>query len=164
MSLTDLFGKGNRRCGEALYAALAARAREKAFFLRLGVADTPDGRFDLLALHAFLALGALRDDPVRSQALLDALFRGFEEALRAQGAGDLGMVKKLKALADAFYGRLKAYGEAADEAELSAVLIRNLYRGAPGHEPHAAALARYMTAARARMGGDAPLDFGAVPG
>lgn len=166
MNLTDLFDKGNRRQGEALHVALVARARAPVFFAAWGVADTPDGRFDLVALHAFLALAALRERPALAEALVAALFHGFEEGLRAQGAGDIGMVKKLKGMADAFYGRLKAYGEADGDAELRAALLRNLYRGEAGHEDHAAAMARYALAAGPAVAASLPeaLDFGPLPG
>jgi cytochrome b pre-mRNA-processing protein 3 len=167
MTIADLFRKGNRRRqAEGLYAALVARARAPVFFVSLGVSDTPDGRFDVLALHAFLALEGLRGRGDLAEALVAALFRGFEDALRDQGAGDIGMVKSLKKIADAFYGRLKAYGEAADEAAFAAALTRNLYRGEAGHEGQARALARYAACARARIAArepGSPLDFGPKP-
>jgi len=67
----------------------AERPRPGAGFLRAaGVPDTMDGRFDMVALHAWAALAQLkdmgRDDA--AQALTDALFTGFDEALREQGS------------------------------------------------------------------------------
>jgi cytochrome b pre-mRNA-processing protein 3 len=168
MTITDLFQKkSRRRRASEVYAVLVARAREPVFYVTLSVPDTLDGRFDLLALHAFLVLEALRGEAVLAEALVAAVFRGFEDALRDQGAGDVGMVNGLKRIADAFYGRLKAYGDAVDEEVLLAVLIRNLYRGEAGHEAHAQALVRYVAAIRARLTQwrcDAPLDFGTLPG
>ena len=116
-----------------LHAAVVARAREPVFFTAFGVADSLDGRFDLVALHAWLVLDALRRRELNdlSQGLTDALFIGFDEALRELGAGDMSLGRKMKNFADAFFGRLKAYGEARSEAELAEAILRNLYRGGP---------------------------------
>lgn len=165
-TITDLLRKANRRDPAlALHAALIARAREPVFFVSHGVADTPDGRFDSIALHAALVLERLKADPL-AKALVDALFDGFAEGLRAQGAGDIAMLRKLKRMADAFYGRLKAYEAARDEAAMRLALIRNLYRGADDRAGEAGTLAGYVLRARDRLAGwhaDRPLDFGPLP-
>jgi len=153
-----------RRKAARIYDAVVARSREPVFFARFGVADTLDGRFDLLALHAWLVLERLQRDARLSQALIDAIFLGFDEALRELGAGDIGLGRRMKKMADAFYGRLKAYGAATDQAAMEAALIRNLYRGtvAPGAEM----VARYALRAKTRLDtwdGGAP-DFGPLPG
>ena len=144
-----------------IYAALVARSREPVFFATFGVPDTLDGRFDLLTLHAWLVLERLRDAHL-SQALIDTIFVGFDEALREMGAGDIGMGRRMKKFADAFYGRLQAYGAAQEEAAMEAALARNLYRGVPGVR----SLAGYVMRAKARLGtweGGMP-DFGPLPG
>ena len=85
--------------------------------------------------------------------------------MRELGSGDIGLGRRMKKLADAFYGRMQAYGEARDEASLEAALVRNLYRGV--RQPAAKAMARYVLSARARLdacdvkGG--VLDFGPLP-
>ena len=155
-----------RTLAARLHAGLVARARDPVFFARFGVKDTLDGRFDLLVLHAWLVLERLNEAgaPV-SQAFVDAVFVGFDEALRELGAGDIGMGKRVKKLASAFYGRTRAYAEAQDEAAMEAALVRNLYRGVS--EPGAKALMRYVMRAKARLeacdveGG--VLDFGPLP-
>ena len=148
-----------------LYAAVARRAREPEFFARFAVEDTLDGRFDLLTLHAWLLLERLKAAGAAplSQAFVDTVFIGFDEALRELGSGDIGMGRRMKKLADAFYGRLQAYGEARDEAALEEALVRNLYRGA--REPAARAMARYVLGAKARLDGCdlESLDFGSLP-
>lgn len=154
--------KERRLTAERIYAALVTRAREPVFFERFGVPDTLDGRFDLLTLHAWLVLARVKDNAQLSQALVDTIFVGFEEALREMGAGDMGMGRRVKKFADAFYGRLKAYGEANDTSEMATALERNLYRGRPcGGE-----LAAYVMQARHRLASwenGAP-DFGPLPG
>jgi len=147
-----------------LHAALVARAREPVFFAIFGVEDTLDGRFDLIVLHAWLVLDRLKGGPL-SQAFVDCVFIGFDEALRELGAGDIGMGKRVKKLADAFYGRMQAYGEATNEASMEAALVRNLYRGKP--DAGASALAQYILRAQERLKAcdaeEGQLDFGPLP-
>jgi len=142
-----------RRIADALLAGLTSRARAPAFFEAFGVADTIDGRFDILVLHAWLVLDRLveRSAQKLSQMLVDGLFVQFDEALRQQGAGDMGMTRRMTKMADAFYGRLKAYRAAANSEELAAALLRNVYRGAADRIEQADALAIYAMAARERI-------------
>src|SRR5882762_4861308 len=116
-----------------LYDLLVARARNPIFHTSFAVPDTIDGRFDLLTAHAFLVLDALKSQGQPGgklgTELASVIFAGFDEALRELGVGDVGLSRRMKALAGAFYGRLEAY-RAADSADLLApVLLRNLYRG-----------------------------------
>jgi cytochrome b pre-mRNA-processing protein 3 len=147
----------------SLYDALVSRAREPVFFADFGVADSLDGRFDLLVFHAWLALRELKGAPV-AQALTDTIFTGFDEALREQGAGDMGIGHKLKAMAKAFYGRVAAYEAAQDEQQLAAALAKNLWRGADVGE-RALQLARYALQAQKSLARSLPeaLDFGPLP-
>ncbi len=84
-------------------------ARPRSLFFRaLNVPDTVDGRFDMVALHGWLVLERLKAAGMdeAAQALTDTLFVGFDEALREQGTGDMGMGRRMKAFANAFFGRL----------------------------------------------------------
>ncbi len=157
-------GKEHRHAAERLYAAVVARAREPVFFARLEVADTLDGRFDLLALHAWLVLRRYQPDAPLAQAFVDRVFIGFDEALREMGAGDMGLGRRLKTFADAFYGRLKAYETAADAAGVTEVLVRNLYRG--NATPAAAVVANYVMRMQEHLNiiGEGDVDFGPLPG
>ncbi len=152
-----------------LHAALVARARAPVFFTGLGVPDTVDGRFDLLVLHGWLVLDRLREAGLNdlSQGLVNTLFLGFDEGLRELGSGDMGMGRRMKKIADAFYGRLQAYGTSGGEAAMAEALQRNLYRGAPDRMAQAAVVARYVRAAQSHLAradiaaGEA--DFGPLP-
>ncbi len=156
-----------RRAAQLLHAAIVARARAPVFYAELGVADSVDGRFDLIALHAWLVLERLRAARLNdlSQALTDALFVGFDEGLRDLGAGDMGMGRRMKKIADAFYGRLKAYGESEGDAAMSEALERNLYRGASCERM--ADLVRYVAAAQEHLAradlASGVADFGPLP-
>jgi cytochrome b pre-mRNA-processing protein 3 len=147
----------------ALYDSLVRRARETVFFADFGVADSLDGRFDLLAFHAWLVLGELKGGEL-AQSLTDTIFIGFDEAMREQGVGDIGIGHKLKAMAQAFYGRMAAYDRAKSEEELAAALAKNLWRGAESGEA-AKILAAYGFAARRHLAAGLPkaLDFGPLP-
>ena len=161
-----------RRSGETadrLCVEVSRRARDPAFYRDYRVADTIDGRFDLLALHAWLVLDGLRKtgNDRLAQSFVDALFAHFEEALREQGAGDIGMSRRMKKMASAFYGRLRAYSESGDQNQLAAAILRNVYRGAPARVEQAASLAKYMEDARGRLSASCidrgELELGAVP-
>lgn len=145
------------------YDGLVSRAREPVFFAGFGVADSLDGRFDVLAFHAWMVLTELKGAPA-AQDLINMIFTGFDEAMREQGAGDMGIGHKLKAMAKAFYGRLTAYDAAKDEQELAAALARNIWRGGAA-DGRARALAGYATGARQSLSRSLPdtLDFGPLP-
>jgi cytochrome b pre-mRNA-processing protein 3 len=169
--MLKMLGKSKSRTARVqnLHQALVNRAREPVFFTQFNVADTLDGRFDLLVLHAFLLLERLRDagQGDLAQGLIDTIFLGFDEGLRDLGTGDMGMGRRIKAIADAFYGRMQAYGASKDVSAMSEALRRNLYRGAEGREAQSRALAQYVFTARdhlvradARAG---TVDFGPLP-
>lgn len=157
-----------KQLAAALQEQLIARARAPVFYAALGVADNMDGRFDLVILHAWLVLERLKAAGLdaAAQALTDVLFVGFDEALREQGIGDMGLGRRMKAMANAFYGRLKAYSTARDEGELAAALAKNVWRGA-AVDDHARRLAAYVQGARAALAACAmdagALDFGPLP-
>ena len=152
-----------KKNGRALYEGLVSRAREPVFFAGFGVADSIDGRFDVLVFHAWMVLAEIKGTPA-AQGLTDAIFTGFDEAMREQGAGDMGIARKLKAMADAFYGRMTAYDTAKDEGELAAALAKNLWRGA-AVDDRARVLAAYALRARSSLKASLPeaLDFGPLP-
>ena len=152
-----------RTAGQRLHIVLVTRAREPGFFREFEVPDTVDGRFDLVALHGWLALGHLQGEA--AQALTDAIFVGFDEAMREQGQGDMGLGRKMRQFADAWYGRMRAYEAARDEEELADALARNIYRSRPDNAIRARYLADYAFAAREylKYSAEGDLDFGPLP-
>ena len=134
------------RAAAALYATAVAAAREPLLYAALGVADTLDGRFDLVGLHVFLVIRRLNraepPGPVLAQAVFDAMFRDMDANLREIGVGDLSVKHKMRQMWEALHGRAAAYDVAlasADAAALPAALARNVWRAAAA--PGAAALA-----------------------
>jgi cytochrome b pre-mRNA-processing protein 3 len=155
---------------ERLYHAVSERARAAVFFRGLAVADTIDGRFDVLVLHAWLLMDELqrRQQTEIGQQFVDSLFVQFDVALRELGASDVGMNRRMKKMAAAFFGRLEAYRGASTEQALAEAIIRNVYRGAKQGIEHAAMLASYCSEARESLAGSrlegGEADFGPLPG
>jgi len=169
--LNRLFGKKPEKArAEALYRHLVTAARSPDLYARLGVPDTVEGRFEMIILHCALVvlqLQALESDDARklSQALFDTMFDDFDAAMREMGVGDSGVGKKIRFMAEGFYGRAEALRLAAgdeDPAQLQTVLARNVYN-ADGEDARAPALALYVNSAIDRLdaqGGAALLDGG----
>jgi cytochrome b pre-mRNA-processing protein 3 len=154
------------RLARSLHAAITAAARQPAFFRELAVEDTVDGRFDMFALHAWLAFGRLRAEGMDAVArrLTDTIFTGFDEALRDLGNGDMGMGRRMTKLGHAFNGRMHAYEAAKTEGEMAQSILRNVYRGRLDMAGNAKTLARYAFSAREHLKLSNPahgtLDFG----
>ena len=151
----------------ALYARIVEQARAPWFFDDLGAPDTVEGRFEILTIHMYLILDRLRrpgdSDPDFAQALFDVFFKNMDDSLRELGVGDLSVGKKIRAMAEAFYGRIGAYEQAGagGDGALEAALSRNVYeaQAAPG----APALARYMTEASAALAAQGLNDVKTAP-
>ncbi len=151
MKLLNLFNT-KRFDGTArnIYVKIVAQARSSCFYTHCGVPDTADGRFDMILLHAFLLLRRFKRDQERTadlgQAVFDLMFADMDQNLREMGVGDLAVGKRVKGMAEAFYGRIAAYesGLAADEKMLEDALRRNLYRKASPSDVQVTAMAGYM--------------------
>lgn len=149
--LEKFFGKSQaQRVADTLYVRAVEQARQTNFYADMGVPDSVDGRFDMIALHVFLILRRLKQDNVRSaataQALFDTMFTDMDRGLRELGAGDLGVGRRVKAMAKAFYGRVAVYDQglmSADSSLLEAIL-RNIFRGDEQEREHALSIASYM--------------------
>lgn len=149
-----VFGLLKRRQREkaayAMYGALVAQARSPEFYTELGVADTVDGRFDMIALHAMLMIRRAQAEPdggaQTAQFLFDVMFADMDRNLREMGVSDLSVGKHVKKMAKAYYGRVAVYEEGlnSDDAALAASLRRNLYRKTEPDDWQVAAVASYM--------------------
>ena len=136
--LATLFSWGKRRQSreaEKLYAAAIELARRPVFYQQFGVQDSVDGRFDSLSVVVILIMRRLQlcgaDGKEISQQLFDSMFADMDLSLREMGAGDIGVSKRVRIMAEAFLGRLDAYVTALDNndrAALGAALRRNLFR------------------------------------
>lgn len=149
---------------EALYRRVVEASRRPHLYESLGIPDTAEGRFESLTLHAVLVLRRLKALPAPAddvgQSFVDVLFRELDAALRVLGVGDLSVGKRIKKLAQAFYGRAASYeaalaasiGEALEEA-----LVRNVL-GENGRPAELAADIRHLDATLATWSLDDLLD------
>ncbi len=154
-----------------LYARVVEQARRPWFYETGGVPDTLDGRFETIALHAFLLLRRLKRESVRaaahgsglrpargqavSRAVIETMFADMDASLREMGVGDQGVGPRVQRMAAGFYGRIAAYetGLSGSDPALAAALRRNLY-GTVEPDPAAiAAVCAYVRAAAARLSG-----------
>lgn len=153
MVLKTIFGRS--KPDEAIhdiYSIIVGQARMPQFYTEYGVPDSVDGRFEMVTLHAFLVLRQLKgrndssDDT--GQALFDVMFEDMDLSLREMGAGDMGVGKRVKAMVQAFYGRIASYEEglSSEAAPLETALKRNVYATVEFDEAHARNLAAYVRA------------------
>jgi cytochrome b pre-mRNA-processing protein 3 len=123
---------------QRLYAALTAQARRPDFYLACGVPDTIDGRFEMVALHAFLLFRRLKGQGEKAgavaQSVYDVMFGDFDASVREMGAQDLGVGRRIKFMTEAMNGRFQAYEAGlaqvrshGGQAELELALKRNVY-------------------------------------
>jgi cytochrome b pre-mRNA-processing protein 3 len=148
-----------RDSAEHAYGLVVEQSRRPEFFTALGVPDTLDGRFEVICLHAFLYLHRLKAEGAAAAALgqgfFDGMFADFDRSLREIGTGDLSVGRQVKRMAEAFYGRIRAYedGLAGDDAALAAALARNLYGTATASDEQVARVVAYLRREVTHLGG-----------
>lgn len=133
-----------------LYFIAVAQARRPEFYLDYQVPDTVWGRFEMIALHVFLILHRLKgggsEATELAQGVFDTMFSDMDQNLRELGIGDLSVGKKVKELAESFYGRVAAYDQGLSSGTLEDALARNVFALRSGAENGVAAakLADYV--------------------
>jgi len=167
---SGLLGHAKQRARErdqalSLYVASVEQARQPSFYSDCGVADTLDGRFDLIVLHVYLVMRTLRPAEEQGKRLSDLIFKimmdDMDMNLREMGVGDLSVGKRVKAMARAFYGRSAAYDAALDdtgdsdgdsaENSLEETLKRNIYGAEAPEAAHVRQISDYVRRALAAL-------------
>src|SRR5579864_2640924 len=147
-----------RASAARVYSSVVEQARRPEFFTGYGVPDTLDGRFELVCLHAFFYLRRLKGEATAAaagQVFFDTMFTDFDRSLREIGTGDLSVGRQVTRMAEAFYGRVRAYEEGldGDDAALAAALVRNLYGTAAASAEQVTRMAAYVRRETARLAG-----------
>lgn len=134
-----------------LYAAIIAEARLPHWYVDGGVADSIDGRFDMV--NAVLALVLIRMEALGDEAqmpstlLAETFVNDMDGQLRELGIGDVVVGKHIGRMMGALGGRIGAYRQGfAKGGTPRAALLRNLYRG---EDPGATALDHVEVALKA---------------
>lgn len=115
----------------ALWHRIVAIAREPEWYRDAGVADTIEGRFDMVSAVTALALMRLQDsdDPRHGVELTEMFITDMDGQLREEGVGDLMVGKHMGRLVAALGGRITAYREgleSGDDAVLRDAVRRNV--------------------------------------
>lgn len=155
MGLFDRF-RAKRDETAALYAAVVARARQPHWFLDGAVADTVDGRFDMIAAVLAMVMLRLESDPAgvaTATHLSEAFVDDMDPQLREIGIGDLLVGKHVGRMMGMLGGRLGAYREGLAAGDLKPALTRNLYRGEAPAPEALAHVERELTAFRTSLDG-----------
>jgi cytochrome b pre-mRNA-processing protein 3 len=135
---------------DAFYGMIVAQARSPSFYREYMVPDTVTGRLDMIVLHLVLVLRRMKDRgnsvSPDGQQLFDRFCRDIDGNFREMGVGDLAVPKKMRRVAEDFYGRAQAYESALgsdDAGALEAAVARNIF-GVPEATPGARRLAAYI--------------------
>jgi len=113
-----------RKAGE-IYGAIVTQARSPEFYAKLGIPDTPAGRYDMVVLHLFLVLERLRrqapEADTLQRLLIEAFVADMDDSLRELGTGDVVVGKKVRRAAAGLYERSRDYRAALATKDASAL-------------------------------------------
>lgn len=117
----------------ALWHRVVDIAREPRFYADLNVADTVEGRFDMITAILALVLRRMERDPIslRKSVLLTELFvDDMDGQMRNNGVGDVVVGKHMGKVMGTMGGRLGAYrlalADGADDSALTGAVERNV--------------------------------------
>ncbi len=138
------------------YDGLMKAALAPDFYLTGDVADTFDGRAQMVTVHAALAIRRMNAmpgaEPAKIAAALNArVLDGFDAAFREQGVGDSSIARKVRKLAEAHYGLGTALSGALGSEGGESAVIDVLERNGVTPKGRAGALAAYLCALAMRL-------------
>jgi cytochrome b pre-mRNA-processing protein 3 len=135
-----------------LWQRIVAIAREPEWYVKGGVADSMEGRFDMVALITALVMLRMEREPALLTAtarLSECFIADMEGQLRQEGIGDPTLGKRLGELMGALGGRIGALRDALalDEAAFADAIARNVTFAGVGDAAAVAGRARDLVAA-----------------
>ena len=115
----------------ALWSQVVALARAPEWYRDCGVADTLEGRFDMISAVLALVLLRMERDPalaIRTAPLTEIFVEEMDGQLRQSGVGDLMVGKQIGKLMATLGGRVGAYRAAlaVGGGELEQAVHRNI--------------------------------------
>jgi len=142
----------NEKKAKIIYALIVKHSRNPVFFDQYGVADTIEGRLDLLMLHAFLMFQRYKtDDPLfrdLSQSVYDVMIKDIDLSMREQGIGDTGVSIRIKKITESLHGRINIYQQGLKDGlespTLKDALRRNLFHKMNPTERNLGQICQYM--------------------
>ena len=143
-----------------LWHKVVELARDPGWYARGGVADTVPGRFDAITLVLALVMRRMDGQPelrAPSARLTELFVSDMDGQLRQSGVGDLAMAKRMGRLMSVLAGRMEALEQALaqpDDAELVAVIERNVTLNDGAEVAAIAARVRQLAARLAAIGND----------
>ncbi len=144
----------------ALYKIASGWARDPLLYVDCRVADTVDGRMEMLLLHLTILIDRLgragADGKPLGQAVAEAFVEHMDDTFRHIGVGDLAVPRKVKRAAAALYDAHLDYGPALGAGEDAASAWRHalhLHLVSRGAAPNAdiAGLADHAMALSGRL-------------
>jgi len=145
-----------RRKASHIYGAIVTQARQPDFYAKLGIPDTPAGRYEVVVLHLFLILERLGTPASPAEelprALIEAFVSDMDDSVRELGTGDVAVGRKVRRAAAGLYERSRDYrmALAGDPQQLGRVLSRHVF-GREGVDWQSRALAAYVRTAAASL-------------
>lgn len=146
-----------------LYNGCVEQARSPAFYVRMQVPDTLDGRFDMILVHVHLLVRRLKNIEKNDigQAVTEIMFTDMDQSLREMGVGDSAVGKRVRKMTDAYYSRGVAYHQALDAGgnALEEALRTRIYRSVEDPGDAVGMLANYIRDAIADLDDQSGPDF-----
>lgn len=146
------------QAASSLYMAAVEQARLPVFYSSLGVPDTLEGRYDMIILHMWMIMrrfSGMTDSSVTAlvQATVELMFDDMDRNLREMGVTDFRVGKRVRGMAEAFYGRATAYDKGLLEGDehLTQALMRNLFRSGDEAQANPQAVITYIKAQLAAL-------------
>ncbi|HVL78008.1 MAG TPA: ubiquinol-cytochrome C chaperone family protein [Sphingomicrobium sp.] len=152
--LRSLFARltANRDRGQALFESLVDEARRPHWYVEGKVADTIDGRFDMLATVTALAIVRLdmggAEARAQSVSVTERFIATLDTELRQLGVSDPSLGKQVRRLVRSLERRVGLWRQAVEsDSGWNEAAERSVYRG----EPPAAAAAKHVSAQLRRL-------------
>ena len=122
-----MFFKKKKNNAVIIYTKIAEQSRKAYFYDELKIPNSFEGRLEILTFNLSLILWSFKKNDkmsILSQELCDIFFQDLDNSLRELGVSDLSVGKKIKILAENFFGRLVSYTDAFEECISSARITR----------------------------------------